>query len=243
MSEFPVTVLTGPRQSGKTTLLRHLSGGEHGYVSLDLPDVRDSAEEDPRSFLARFPPPAICDEVQFAPGLLPYVKERTDEDRGRTGQFLLSGSQNLLLNEQITESLPGRAAILHLLPMSGMCEASARSATSGGFGAFSGRLPRARAAAQLSDIARDLGVAVDTAKAWLSTYCNVFFTSSKGGAKRPGRMHRRSNAGGFVHGLPGGTSPGCSRGSRGCVHGLRDRSPRRLGGRIGNRHIGSTSAK
>ena len=80
--------------------------------------MRAAAEEDPRSFLARFPPPVIYDEVQFAPGLLPYVKERIDEDRGRAGQFLLSGSQNLLLNERITESLPGRAAILHLLPMS-----------------------------------------------------------------------------------------------------------------------------
>ncbi len=60
----------------------------------------------------------IYDEVQFAPGLLPYVKERIDEERGRSGQFLLSGSQNLLLNERVTESLPGRAAILHLLPMS-----------------------------------------------------------------------------------------------------------------------------
>ena len=101
-------VLTGPRQSGKTTLLRHLFGKDYGYLSLELPDVRAAAEEDPRSFLARFPPPVIYDEVQFAPGLLPYVKERIDEDHGRAGQFLLSGSQNLLLNERITESLPGR---------------------------------------------------------------------------------------------------------------------------------------
>ncbi len=118
VAQFPAVVLTGPRQSGKTTLLKHLFGNDYGYLSLELPDIRASAEEDPRSFLARFPPPVIYDEVQFAPGLLPYVKERIDEERGRSGQFLLSGSQNLLLNERVTESLPGRAAILHLLPMS-----------------------------------------------------------------------------------------------------------------------------
>ncbi len=117
-SEFPAVVLTGPRQSGKTTLLKHLFADSHDYVSLELPDIRASAEQDPRSFLARFPPPVIYDEVQFAPVLLPYIKERIDEDRGRAGRFLLSGSQNLLLNQRVTESLPGRAAILHLLPMS-----------------------------------------------------------------------------------------------------------------------------
>ena len=117
-SEFPVVVLTGPRQSGKTTLLQHLFGKRYRYVSLEPPDVRAAAAEDPRGFLALYPPPAIFDEVQYAPDLLPYIKEKIDADRDRTGQYLLTGSQNLLLSEKVTESLAGRAAMLRLLPLS-----------------------------------------------------------------------------------------------------------------------------
>ena len=68
--EFPAVVLTGPRQSGKTTLLRHLFDRTHGYVSLEAPDVRASAAADPRGFLRAFPPPVIYDEVQYVPGIL-----------------------------------------------------------------------------------------------------------------------------------------------------------------------------
>ncbi len=71
-------VLTGPRQSGKTTLLKHLFGKTYGYVSLELPDIRAAAAGDPRGFLETYPPPVIFDEVQYAPELLPYIKERID---------------------------------------------------------------------------------------------------------------------------------------------------------------------
>jgi len=117
-SEFPAVVLTGPRQSGKTTLLKHLFGEDYRYVSLEPPDIRAAAVEDPRGFLEMYPPPVIFDEVQYAPDLLPYVKERIDAHRDRSGQYLLTGSQNLLLVERITESLAGRAAILRLMPLS-----------------------------------------------------------------------------------------------------------------------------
>jgi predicted AAA+ superfamily ATPase len=117
-AEFPAVVLTGPRQSGKTTVLKHLFGEECRYVSLEPPDVRAAAMEDPRGFLELHPPPAIFDEVQYVPDLFPYMKERIDAHRDQAGQYLLTGSRNLLLMEKITESLAGRAAILRLLPLS-----------------------------------------------------------------------------------------------------------------------------
>ncbi len=87
-------------------------------MSLEPPDIRLAAAEDPRGFPEMYPPPAIFDEIQYAPGLLPYIKEKIDADRRRAGQFLLTGSQNLLLAANVTESLAGRAAMLRLLPLS-----------------------------------------------------------------------------------------------------------------------------
>lgn len=115
-TRYPVVTVTGPRQSGKTTLVRAVFP-RHAYVSLEAPDERAFALEDPRGFLAQFNRPVVLDEVQRTPELFSYIQTIVDE-RDRPGQFILTGSQNFLLLERVAQSLAGRCAVLHLLPFS-----------------------------------------------------------------------------------------------------------------------------
>jgi len=116
--QFPVLLLTGPRQVGKTTLLQHIRGSERKYVTLDDPSIRTLAIEDPALFLQRFEPPVLIDEIQYAPQLLPLIKMAVD-DAGRCGMFWLTGSQQFQMMKGISETLAGRVAILNLLGFSG----------------------------------------------------------------------------------------------------------------------------
>ena len=115
--QFPVLLLTGARQVGKTTLLRHLANDDRCYVTLDDPLSRSLANDDPRLFLARFPPPVLIDEIQYAPGLLPYLKMAVD-DSPIKGNFWLTGSQPFHLMRGVSESLAGRVGIIQLMGLS-----------------------------------------------------------------------------------------------------------------------------
>ncbi|MBP9726928.1 MAG: ATP-binding protein [Gammaproteobacteria bacterium] len=114
-SYYPVVTITGPRQSGKTTLARH-AFPDKPYVSLENPDIRQLAQQDPRYFLQQYAQGAIIDEVQNVPELLSYIQGIVDEKK-QMGQFILTGGQNFALNAAITQSLAGRTAILELLPL------------------------------------------------------------------------------------------------------------------------------
>lgn len=114
MGKYPIIALTGPRQSGKTTLLKTLFP-DFRYVSLENPDNRSFAESDPNGFLSKYNNAVIFDEVQRVPSLFSYLQTLVDES-GRMGQFILSGSQNFHLMHNITQSLAGRVAIFRLFP-------------------------------------------------------------------------------------------------------------------------------
>jgi predicted AAA+ superfamily ATPase len=115
-ARMPVVTLIGPRQSGKTTLVRY-AFPKYEYVSLEQPDLRTEAREDPRAFLARYSRNVILDEVQRVPDLLSYIQVAVDSD-DRAGRYILTGSQNFLLMEKVSQTLAGRTSVLHLLPLS-----------------------------------------------------------------------------------------------------------------------------
>lgn len=115
--QFPVILVTGARQVGKTTFLRHLGGKDRNYVTLDDPTLLALAKQEPKLFLQRFKPPVLIDEIQYAPELLPYIKMDVDENH-IAGQYWLTGSQQFQLMQGVCESLAGRVGILNLLGLS-----------------------------------------------------------------------------------------------------------------------------
>ena len=119
LAGFPAVLVTGPRQSGKTTFLRHEAGEQVDYVSFDDPLERDFATVDPAGFLGRFARrPVILDEIQYVPALLSHLKMRIDAEPRRYGRWMLTGSQQFGLMRDVSESLAGRVAILELPPFS-----------------------------------------------------------------------------------------------------------------------------
>ena len=116
LKEYPIVTILGPRQAGKTTLAK-TALKKHAYCNLELPENREFAEKDPKAFLKQFKSSVILDEIQRVPHLLSYIQVRVDENQ-INGEFVLTGSHQLELNEAITQSLAGRAGILKLLPLS-----------------------------------------------------------------------------------------------------------------------------
>jgi hypothetical protein len=116
IKDYPIVTIMGPRQSGKTTLVRH-TFPDKPYVNLEAPDIRERALTDPRAFLSQYPKGAILDEIQRAPTLLSYIQVVVDEDEQK-GMFILTGSHQIELHEAISQSFAGRTALLNLLPMS-----------------------------------------------------------------------------------------------------------------------------
>ena len=120
---FPILLVTGPRQVGKTTLLLKMAEAQQNdgiarkYVTLDDPDVRYLAKHDPALFLQRYSPPVLIDEIQYAPELLPYIKMDVDRSR-KKGDFWITGSQAFHLMKNVSESLAGRVGIINLLGLS-----------------------------------------------------------------------------------------------------------------------------
>ena len=140
-TEYPVVTILGPRQAGKTTLAKHTLQG-YDYSNLESPETREFARNDPKAFLAQFKGRSIIDEIQHVPDLLSYIQVLVDESPGN-GRFILTGSHQLEVRQAITQSLAGRTAILHLLPLSiDELDAARKSFDSFEEYAFHGFLPR-----------------------------------------------------------------------------------------------------
>lgn len=116
LEQYPAVTIYGPRQAGKTTLLQHIHP-EFSYANLEHPMTRLLAASDPDEFFTRFPDPVIIDEIQRVPELLSTIQVRSDK-RQKTGQYLITGGRQLSLRSSVVQSLAGRTAILHLLPLS-----------------------------------------------------------------------------------------------------------------------------
>ena len=140
-TEYPVVTILGPRQAGKTTLAKHTLEG-YDYSNLESPETREFARNDPKGFLAQFKGRSIIDEIQHVPDLLSYIQVLVDESPGN-GRFILTGAHQLEVRQAITQSLAGRTAILHLLPLS-IAEMDAAGMRFDSFEeyAFHGFLPR-----------------------------------------------------------------------------------------------------
>lgn len=114
--QFRVLILTGARQTGKSTLLQNLFKKTHNYVSLDDPKNLRLALNDPELFFTQYKPPLIIDEIQYAPQLLSYIKMSVDKSNKR-GEFIITGSQQFKLMKNVQETLAGRAILFELYPM------------------------------------------------------------------------------------------------------------------------------
>jgi uncharacterized protein len=117
VKSFPAVSITGPRQSGKSTLLKHILADQYQYVTFDKDHVRNMFYEDPKRFMSNYQNRVIFDEAQKAPEIFEYIKVAIDEDRDNYGKYIITGSAQFLLLKQISESLAGRVGLLTLLPL------------------------------------------------------------------------------------------------------------------------------
>lgn len=118
LESFPVVAVTGPRQTGKSTLIRTHFEREYKYITFDDPLIRERALDDPKFFIDNLPGKVILDEIQHVPQLLSYIKIKVDENRNKKGRYILTGSQQFTMMKEVSETLAGRIALLTLLPFS-----------------------------------------------------------------------------------------------------------------------------